>query len=247
MNTAADIPLLIVSENSSSERRISPSWSIAQLKSRLEPVTGVPASCQRLSLKIGSQAAQPIEAADEESTILAAWPLQAYAEIKIVDTRPPGARPNYTDTSAVEKYNMSTEDYESRTDSVMAWKKSQKLGRFDPNAPEIEQAKIKASFQEVEARGIKTSLRCRILPSNDHRRGAVAFVGEVPEIKGSVGAWVGVALDEPTGKNDGSVNGTRYFECAPNCGVFLRAERVEVGDFPELSLDDELADSDEEF
>jgi tubulin-folding cofactor B len=147
----------------------------------------------------------------------------------------------------VEKYNMSTEDYESRTDSVMAWKKSQKLGRFDPNAPEIEQAKIKASFEEVEARGIKPSLRCRILPSTDHRRGAVAFVGEVPEIKGSVGAWVGVALDEPTGKNDGSVNGTRYFECAPNCGVFLRAERVEVGDFPELGLEDELADSDEEF
>jgi len=83
MATAADIPLLIVSENSSSERRISPSWSIAQLKSRLEPVTGVPATCQRLSLKIGSQAAQPIEAADEESTILAAWPLQAYAEIKV--------------------------------------------------------------------------------------------------------------------------------------------------------------------
>ena len=83
MATAQDIPLLIVSENSSSERRISPSWSIAQLKSRLEPVTGVPASCQRLSLKIGSQAAQPIEAADEESTILAAWPLQAYAEIKV--------------------------------------------------------------------------------------------------------------------------------------------------------------------
>lgn len=83
MATAADIPLLIVSENSSSERRISPSWSIAQLKNRLEPVTGVPATCQRLSLKIGSQAAQPIEAADEESTILAAWPLQAYAEIKV--------------------------------------------------------------------------------------------------------------------------------------------------------------------
>jgi len=83
MATAADIPLLIVSENSSSERRISPSWSIAQLKGRLEPVTGVPANCQRLSLKIGSQAAQPIEAADEETTILAAWPLQAYAEIKV--------------------------------------------------------------------------------------------------------------------------------------------------------------------
>lgn len=81
--TAADIPLLIVSENSSSERRISPSWTIAQLKNRLEPVTGVPATCQKLSLKIGSQEAQPIEAPNEDSTVLAAWPLQAYAEIKV--------------------------------------------------------------------------------------------------------------------------------------------------------------------
>jgi tubulin-folding cofactor B len=162
---------------------------------------------------------------------------------------------------------MTTSDYESRTDSVLAWKKSQKLGRFDPNAPEIEKSKINASFKEVEDRGkrhlflfkyrfkqstnatlftgIKTGLRCRILPATDHRRGTVAFVGEVPDIP-SLGAWVGVTLDEPTGRNDGSMNGTKYFACAPNCGVFLRAERVEVGDFPELGLDDELA-SDEEF
>lgn len=73
----------------------------------------------------------------------------------------------------------------------------------------------------------------------------VSFVGEVPDIP-SVGAWVGITLDEPTGKNNGSVNGTKYFSCAPNSGVFLRAERVEVGDFPELGLDDELED-DEEF
>lgn len=164
---------------------------------------------------------------------------------------------------------MSTDAYESLPNSVLAWKKSQKLGRFDPNAPEIEQAKIAASFQEIDDKGsiplflspsrgmkrsnvklmetigIKPSLRCRILPSTDHRRGTVAFVGAVPEIPG-VGAWVGVVLDEPTGKNNGSVNGTEYFKCAPNCGVFLRAERVEVGDFPELGLDDEL-ESDEEF
>lgn len=75
----------------------------------------------------------------------------------------------------------------------------------------------------------------------------MAFVGAVPDLPG-VGAWVGVELDEPTGKNAGSVNGAEYFKCAPNCGVFLRAERVEVGDFPELGLDDELAsDGDEEF
>ena len=32
----------------SAERRISPSWSISQLKAKLEPVTGIPPSAQRL-------------------------------------------------------------------------------------------------------------------------------------------------------------------------------------------------------
>jgi hypothetical protein len=80
---SADIPLLISAENASSERRITPSWTIAHLKGRLEPITGVPASSQRLVLKVASQTPQPIEAADEESTPLARWPLQAYAEIQV--------------------------------------------------------------------------------------------------------------------------------------------------------------------
>ena len=80
---SADIPLLISSENASSERRISPSWTIAHLKDRLEPITGVPASCQGLVLKVASQTPQPIEAVDEESTQLSHWSLQAYAEIQV--------------------------------------------------------------------------------------------------------------------------------------------------------------------
>lgn len=48
---------------------------------------------------------------------------------------------------------MPTAEYESRTDSVLAWKKNQKLGRFDPNAPSIEQQKIRASEREIEERG----------------------------------------------------------------------------------------------
>ena len=36
------------------------------------------------------------------------------------------------------------------------------------------------------------------------------------------GSWVGVELDEPRGKNDGSVAGVAYFSCAPNHGLFIR-------------------------
>ena len=48
---------------------------------------------------------------------------------------------------------MPTAEYESRTDSVLAWKKNQKLGRFDPDSGTIEEQKIRASEREVEERG----------------------------------------------------------------------------------------------
>jgi hypothetical protein len=80
---AADMPLLVASANSSSERRITPAWSIAHFKDRLEPITGIPASAQKLSLRIGSQDPVALEATDEQSTRLASFPLQAYAEIYV--------------------------------------------------------------------------------------------------------------------------------------------------------------------
>lgn len=86
--------------------------------------------------------------------------------------------------------------------------------------------------------GLELGSRVRLLPDTDGRRGAVAFLGLVPEIPG-IGSWVGIALDEPTGKNDGAVQGKRYFQCAKNCGIFVRPARCEAGDFPPLGLDDE--------
>ena len=59
LQTAPDIPLLITVPGASTtspqllsaERRISPSWTIGQLKAKLEPVTGIPPSAQRLRTK----------------------------------------------------------------------------------------------------------------------------------------------------------------------------------------------------
>jgi len=83
MHTAGDIPLQITSENSSSERRITPSWTIGQLKAKLEPVTGIPPLSQKLTLRLGSQQSVPIEALDEENTQLGVFPLAPYAEIHV--------------------------------------------------------------------------------------------------------------------------------------------------------------------
>jgi len=90
--------------------------------------------------------------------------------------------------------------------------------------------------------GIQSGARCRLLPDTDARRGTVKYIGDVPEVPG-LGAWIGVELDEPTGKNDGTINGKEYWPCRPKHGVFVRPERVEVGDFPPL----DMFDDDEEF
>lgn len=233
----------VISENSVSERRITPSWSITQLKRKLEPVTGIPPSSQRISLKTASRETIPVEAADEDTTLLTSFPLSAYVELHIIDTRPASARVNLNDTSGVDKYVMPAEEYERKSDSVLAWKKAEKLGRFNPDAPSLEKAKIDAFDSEIKSRGIEVGGRCRV-GGDDSRRGEIKYVGEVKEIPGSIGAWIGVQLDEPVGKNDGSIGGTRYWgtESALKHGVFVRPERVEAGNWPVL---DDLEDMEE--
>ena len=74
---------------------------------------------------------------------------------QVKDTRPPEDRPNYTDTSGVEKYVMPEHEYAKKADSVLAWKKTQKLGRFDPDAPRQKADRLQAREQELVSRGIK--------------------------------------------------------------------------------------------
>ncbi|KAM4059977.1 CAP-Gly domain-containing protein [Hirsutella rhossiliensis] len=240
----ADVPLQVISDNAAAERRVTPSWTISQLKGKLETVTGIPPSSQKLTLQApGGAERVPIDAADEDSIRLCTFPLAPYAELHVEDIRPPGARPNYTDTSGIDKYVMPEQEYEKKVDSVLAWKRAQKLGRFDPDAPGHEQARLDAGEQQVLLRGIQIGKRCRV-GGEDTRRGVVRYVGEVAEIPGGSGAWVGVQLDEPGGKNDGSIAGTRYWGEVSELkhGVFVRPERVEVGDYPPM---DDLEDMEE--
>jgi tubulin-specific chaperone B len=79
----ADIPLQVISENSSSERRITPSWSISTLRAKLEPITGVPPSSQSITLKTATGDRVNIEAPNEDDTYLARFPLAPYAELHV--------------------------------------------------------------------------------------------------------------------------------------------------------------------
>lgn len=53
--------------------------------------------------------------------------------------------------------------------------------------------------------------------------GVIAYVG-LTEF--ASGIWIGIELDAPTGKNDGAVNGHRYFNCRPKCGIFVKVDKL---------------------
>ncbi|KAI9365264.1 CAP Gly-rich domain-containing protein, partial [Pilaira anomala] len=55
--------------------------------------------------------------------------------------------------------------------------------------------------------------------------GTVRFFGETKFMNG--GNWVGIELDiKGTGKNDGSIQGVRYFSCPPETGIFILSSKV---------------------
>lgn len=219
----------------SSERRISPQWTLQHLKQRLEPVTGIPPQRQLLTLFLPqhTRAEQGLPM-QQDDQLVSDWPLEPHARVHIVDSAVERNGYEAEEADGTERVEMPLEEYEKRTDSVLAWKKRNLLGRFDPAREDRSSPDNVIESQDV---GITTGQRCRI----GDRRGRVEYVGTVEGI--APGTWIGVNYDEPVGKNDGSFADKRYFSARPRHGGFVRPPRVEVGDFPEL-LEQDLQDSD---
>mmetsp|Transcript_118796 Transcript_118796/g.330179 ORF Transcript_118796/g.330179 Transcript_118796/m.330179 type:complete len:340 (+) Transcript_118796:116-1135(+) len=114
-----------------------------------------------------------------------------------------------------------------------------------PKSKSTSSSDTSGMYGEESVEGIEVGNRCQVEPGA--RRGVVSYVGEVPELAGDGGFWVGITFDEPVGKTDGTAtDGKRYFEAMPKHGGFVRGKNVKVGDFPERDLFDEDSDEDED-
>ncbi|XP_022806565.1 kinesin-like protein KIF13B [Stylophora pistillata] len=74
----------------------------------------------------------------------------------------------------------------------------------------------------------------QVICVGDKKTGRIRYIGPT---EFASGVWIGVELDTPSGKNDGSVSGQRYFACKPRYGSFVKPEKV----FPIESVKREAA------
>lgn len=68
---------------------------------------------------------------------------------------------------------------------------------------------------------------------NGDKPGYVQFMGST---QFAPGQWAGIVLDEPIGKNDGSVAGVRYFQCEDGRGIFTRPSKLSKTAMPEKDM-----------
>ncbi|KAJ2783996.1 hypothetical protein H4R18_001388 [Coemansia javaensis] len=227
----AVVTLLVESHNAQSERRFQTAEPVGALRTRLEPVVGIPAADQRLTLHKGD--ALVCELADDSQT-LGSFPIEDCMVLRVAAANPAAAAvPDYNDVSQVDKFVMDDSQYDQLGNSVRAFKRRHNLGRF-ADAKSAMSIDEEDEFKD-EAQRVAVGSRCEVsVPGCDFaRRGTVRFVGKTKFRKGY---WVGVEYDEPVGMNNGTVDGTAYFACAPNHGSFVRPDKVATGEFPEEDL-----------
>jgi len=225
----------VISPDTHSERRIDPNFSVEQLKGKLELITGIPAANQVLTLLNSQEDTRVIAELTDDLKTLEFYGLRDWQVIKVIDKNPSVTfTGQLTDVAQVEKFELTESEYAKRQDTVLAYKQRNKVGRFaEKDTTQVERS------EQPQAVNILVGSRCEVESQGGFdKRGTVRFVGQT---QFSTGIWVGVEYDEPFGKNDGSVKGDRYFSCRQNYGVFVRPEKLKVGDYPveELELEDE--------
>ena len=145
--------------------------------------------------------------------------------------------------AAIAKKKKSKSKVKSKTSTKMDSKTKTKRSKSRSKAngkssssSSKEKDKKKKKKKKKKARGfintgvtladLELGLPVRVYRENDVvLLGTVRFFGPTEFFKGD---WVGVELDSKIGGlNDGSVQGVRYFKCAPKAGIFVRPGAIQ--------------------
>ena len=125
-----------------------------------------------------------------------------------------------TISSRLSELNRRLQEAARRPEPVFEFRPKREQLRERASSVGRRSVSISPSFEPAQL-GDRVSVR--LSNERGQLRGRLRFVGET---QFATGEWAGVELDEPAGKNDGSVLGQRYFYCPKNYGIFVPASRV---------------------
>ncbi|XP_061388219.1 tubulin-folding cofactor B-like [Musca vetustissima] len=212
------------------------SLTVADLKQKLQVITGGNAGTMKVELYKGSEL---VTSLGDDSMMLGALPIEPNMRFHVVDDF---ILFDLHDGEEVKKFELPEDEYDKKDNTVRSFLKRNQMGKYNEEEQKREEAKRleKEALEKQKAEQCTVGSRCQVtLKGCPTRRGTVMYNGP---LEGKTGVFIGVKYDEPLGKNDGSVQGKRYFTCPPNYGGFVSPLWVEVGDFPEedFNLEDEI-------
>ncbi|KFP65948.1 Kinesin-like KIF13B, partial [Cariama cristata] len=98
------------------------------------------------------------------------------------------------------------------------------------NGSEMAEEKLEVTSDSEDANEIPEWLKeGEYVTVGANKTGTVRYIGPTDFQEGT---WVGVELDLPSGKNDGSIGGKQYFRCNPGYGLLVKPGRVKKATGP---------------
>uniref|UniRef100_A0A914Y6E6 CAP-Gly domain-containing protein n=1 Tax=Panagrolaimus superbus TaxID=310955 RepID=A0A914Y6E6_9BILA len=191
------------------EKKFVESQTLLEFKQKLELITGVLANEMKLQLHDAED--KFIKALENDNGTLADAGVKD--DMVIVVQNIHGNIPVPQDD--VPHYVMSDDKYDQREDSLRKWKEGI-ISTVQPQQEKLESHIV-----------VGNRVIVKMPNKSEEKHGKIEFVGETLFKPDCI--WVGVSYDEAVGKNDGSVDGHRYFTTKPNHGAFIRPVNV----FPE--------------
>lgn len=134
---------------------------------------------------------------DNNDAMLGSYSIEDGMRIHVID--------NIVIDQNVEKFELTTQQYDNREDSVRSFLKRNRLGKYnEEEMKEIEKKREEAAQRDLErAQKITVGSRCKVTTANQPTRiGTVMYNGD---LEGKKGIFIGVQFDESLGVNDGSL------------------------------------------
>jgi len=224
------------------EKRYDDGITVGNFKNKMVMVCG--SNPKDMIVQLKDATGEVLKTLQPDDATLADLGVTNNAYIHIVDTNPKGGMAEQMANFAmgvgpkVEKFEIDEKKYEARDDTFRKFKENQ-LKNFSADKQAQKEA-LEKKWDDLASQW-KVGDRCETDKPGFKHRGTIMYIGG---IEGKNSQFIGIKLDEPFGKNDGTAKGKRLFVCEMKYGLFMRPSTVKVGDYPPL---DDFDNTDEEL